>query len=500
MHTKNISHTLRVAIWIGLLVILSTIVFSGCRTKCVEGSKSYPECLGEDNPNRVIPTITLEFWNLHDQADIYRGAIQRFERKPRNDFNVKINYKTFTNETKYEEYLMSKMAQGEGPDIFAMHHSWLPKHQKKISPMPESSGMTPEMLRQKFQAVAANAVIKKDPVAKIDRIYGLPLYVDTLALYYNKNLFSKLNPDETNQPRETWEQIKKQTVEIKKEDQNSLEKYTYTGIAMGREDNIKYGIDILSMLFLQYGVELVEDDYKKINFDNTEIALKEYKSFEHGALEYQANWNQLITGMYPKEKDLGAFVRNKVGMIFGYSSTYQELVDLIDEHKNNKSNNVIDESDIGIAEAPQIKSREDMREGEFPVYLADFHVLTVSAGSTGQKQDLAWSFLNEIATDEANFLKEYYEKTKKPSALISGISDTQKKEKTFGVFSRQIQFSKTFPYLDKDDYNTLFSEAVSKARKRGVSQVLENAKNGMECVLQFVTGRSRTPDADCTEF
>lgn len=499
MHTTP-SLSVRKIVPVVILAALVIMMFSGCRTKCVEGSKIYPECLGADNPNRVIPTITLEFWNLHDDSGVFRGAIQRFEKKPWEDFKVKINYKTFTNEENYEEYLMSKLAEGEGPDIFAMDQSWLTKHQKKISPLPESVGLTPEKMREDFQSVAANAVIKEDPVAKVDRIYALPLYVDTLALYYNKNLFSKLNPDETKKPRETWGKIKKQTVEIKKENQNSPEGYVYTGIAMGREDNIRHAIDILSMLFLQYGVELVESDYSKIALENAAEALKEYKSFEHGAAEIQGNWNQLITAFYPKEQELGAFVRNKVGMIFGYATTYDDIVELIEKHEKDRDDNTIDVNDVGVVEAPQIKSGDDRTSGEFAVYLADFDILTVSASSDPNEQKLAWQFLLEIATDENNFLKEYFEKTHKPTALVGSLNDAQKKEKFFGVFARQIQLAKTLPYLDKNDYWKIFSQAIDKQNRQGNSKVLEKAEERLKCVLEIVTGKSKTPDAECTEL
>jgi len=487
-----------------LLILILPFVLSGCRSKCVEGSKDYPECLGKDNPNIVKPTVTLTFWNLYDDKEVFKGAIQQFEKKPRDDVKVKINYQEFTNEEKYEEYLMSKLAEGDGPDIFAMHYSWLPRHQKKIAPMPESTGMNPEIFRNTFQDVAAKVLIRKDEVAGLERIYGLPLYIDTLALYYNKNLFKLLLPEDKNKPGETWEEIKAQVVHIKQEDPNSLERFKVTGIAMGRSDNIRHAVDILSMLFLQEGVELVDSAKKKITLnegDSAKKAMELFKSFEYGSTSIQENWNQLITALYPKEQELGAFVRGKVGMIFGFSTTYQELEDLITAHEKERGGTPIKSSDIGIIEVPQPKSQANRDEGngEFAVTLADFYPLTVSASSSDQKRELAWEFLHDIATDE-NFLKKYNEMTHKPSAMINGVSDEQKRDKLFGVFSRQIQYAKTLPIMNKQDYTDIFSYAISKAITKGVSNVLKRAGEQMQCVLEIATETSKTPDTDCTEI
>ncbi len=493
-----------------MMSVFVVTLFSGCRTKCIEGSDNYPACLGGDGVAIEKEEVNLTFWNLYDDKKAFEGAIQRFEKRDFGNKKVRITYKSFSNEKKYEEMLINEMAEGNGPDIFAMHYSWLPRHKNKIEPMPVEleAILSPQTLRDTFYDVAANAVIQNNPEFDMEMIYAIPLYIDTLGLYYNKKLFKLLTKKQ--KPAETWEEIKAQVVEIKNEDTSQLERFERTGIAMGRADNIRHAVDILSLLFLQEGVKLFDEKMTKsiltkmkgISDSNGKRksaalqALDLYKSFEVGSISIQENWNQFITGLYPKEKDLGAFVRGKTAMIFGYSPMYEELKDLIEAHKKGGDKTTINFSDIGVAEVPQFIAKDNRDDDEFPINLADFYPLTVSRNSIDST--IAWEFLLELGTDQEAFLPHYYDVTHKPTAIFEGIADKQKGDKTYGVFARQIQTSQTLPMLNKNEYNTILSYAISKARKKGLTYVLKTAEKQLQCVLNQVMKNTKTPDVDCT--
>jgi ABC-type glycerol-3-phosphate transport system substrate-binding protein len=482
------------------ILLFSSFTFSGCRKKCTEGSAIYPECLGKEEAKIEKPTITLTIWNLYDSPDIFAGAIQRFKTKKKDEMKLRIQYKTFQNEERYEEILINAIAEDKGPDIFALHHSWIPRHIHKIEPMPEPSergGMTPEMFRDTFYKVAAKILIQYDTETRLERVYGVPLYIDTLALYYNKKLFRLLL--EKPKPAETWEEIKSQVVKITQPDKSSLEGFERTGIAMGRSDNIHYAIDILSLLFLQYKGILVDMEKKKVNLSRDkgiQQALELFKSFEVGSVFRQENWNQFITGVQPDKKEFGVFVREKTAMIFGYSTTYEDLKDIIEEAKKKRGDTVIKESDIGIIEVPQLFSKEEENEKNVSLHLANFYPLTVSKKSA--HTDLAWEFLYDISTDQENFLKEYNNFLHKPSAIRRGkLSEEQMRDKLYGPFARQIPTSDVLPIIDKSIFERVFSVAMENFRRKGKEQVLKTAEKQMQCSVDQLFGKAKIIDQNC---
>ena len=91
--------------------------------------------------------------------------------------SVTIEY-TKKNVENYEKDLVSALAAGNGPDIFSIHNSWLPAYMDKITPAPTST-LNYTQYNNDFVDVAVSDFTKNGSV------YGVPLSVDSLALYYN---------------------------------------------------------------------------------------------------------------------------------------------------------------------------------------------------------------------------------------------------------------------------------------------------------------------------
>jgi ABC-type glycerol-3-phosphate transport system substrate-binding protein len=188
------------------------------------------------------------FYGL-ENSDVFAPIIAKYkETHP----NVTIKYKKFNDPTEYENLLVNEMAEGKGPDIFYVHNTWLPKHSKKITPL-DSTVITPQNLTDTYVSVVANDFVQPDPASGVKKIYALPLYVDTLGLYYNKADFESKIP-ERGKPAMTWEGIKGDADKLRTED-STTKALEHGEIALGRADNIRYAADILYNLFLQAGVD-----------------------------------------------------------------------------------------------------------------------------------------------------------------------------------------------------------------------------------------------------
>ena len=127
--------------------------------------------------------VQLEFWGVFDEPAAFSEAIRTFRRQ---NPNINIRYVPFPFE-EYEKAVIDALAAGRGPDIWMIQSSWLPKHKDKLAPLDQNDKDLNYKLinfRQDFVEVA------EDDLTNEGQIYALPLYVDTLALYYNNDLFN----------------------------------------------------------------------------------------------------------------------------------------------------------------------------------------------------------------------------------------------------------------------------------------------------------------------
>lgn len=427
------------------IFLLTTFLGTGCFRK------KESEAIKEEK-------IELTYYKLFDDEDVFAPLIQQYQSTHR---NIKINYRKFTDPEEYLNLIINELAEGEGPDIFSIHNTWLPKQYKKLSPLPGGNEAV-ENFKNIFVSVAAEDLIFADETGT-EKIYALPLSVDTLALYYNQDHFEDKIPSR-GKPGATWEEIKEDVYKLNKED-NSFERFEMAGIALGREDNILRATDILYLLFLQHKVDFYNEDYTEATFAVQQgfdvlgqsqypgrDALELFTSF---ALPANKNysWNPYLADASSEEKEILTFVKGKVSMIFGYSYLYQTILDQIEIQKA-KGVKTIDPSTVKIAEVPQIydpKTTTEKRDA-YASYFAE----TVSRTSKHAKE--AWEFLQFLISKEN--LQYYHEKTHKPTSRRDMIEE-QSKDPIYGVFAKQIGYTESLPMADSEKYEEIFEEAIS---------------------------------------
>lgn len=433
------------------IVVIFSSVLSGCREKEVS-----------DKPD-TYDGIELTYYKVFDDSDVIEPIIHDYEAKHP---GLTIKYKKFSDFDEYQRVILDEMAEGEGPDIFSMQNTWIASNTKKITPMPEVKG-TPDDFESIFVDVAYNDLVRVDENG-LEQVYALPMTVDTLGLYYNKAQFEDRIPTR-GKPSDTWEGIKEDVSLLNKPD-NSLDRFEVSGIAMGRADNIGRGVDILYLLFLQYGVDFYNDNISEAIFAGQQGGLFAYPGVE--ALKFfisfadedqkHYSWNEFIVDDDSEEKEIEAFASGKVSMIVGFSYMYDEIVNQINllEAKGVKT---MDKDDIRIAQIPQIFDPDTSTDKR--VTYANYFAETVSRNS--KYPDIAWDFLIEL-TNKKN-LAYYFEKLHKPTSRRDMIED-QKKDPIYGSFAAQIGYAESFPIMDYYTYKDVFTEVVSNANLVGASQ------------------------------
>ncbi len=418
-------------------------------------------CLKKTTTSTTSTTnVELTMYGLFDDSDVFQPLIQEYESTHK---GVTINYKQFTDPSEYLDLVVNELAEGEGPDIFAMHNSWIYEHFKKINPM-DASLMTAQELEETFVQTVSDDFLRTytdEEGTAVSAIYGLPLYVDTIALYYNQDQFEDAIPSRGT-PSTTWDGIKDDVFKLTKTD-NSFERFEQAGIAMGRSDNISRFLDILYTLFLQYDTQFYDDNYTMSTITSTEVsttdgvmapgkeALDLYTSFGIPSNKNYC-WNEYISDSESAEQEMMSFIEGKASMILGYSYLYEQLTNLIST-ESKKGTKTIDADSIKIAEVPQVYDPETSTEKR-DVY-ASYFAYTVSR--TSENPDEAWEFLKFLTSAESE--QYYFDQTHRPSSRRD-LLEEQAKDPIYGVFAEQVGFAETIPIADAEKYEEIFKEAI----------------------------------------
>jgi len=267
--------------------------------------------------------ITLNYWRVWDGPDDFADILTAYSAL--HPF-VTINYKKLRYD-EYEQALIEAFATDRGPDIFSIHNTWMRKYQNKglLEPMPGTITMAypivqgtlkketiPQLSTKKsislndiknnfVDTVYDDVVISvKDQATGItsEKVFGLPLALDTLSMFYNKDLFN--NAGITTPPaywnREFQQNVKKLTK------QNNKGEIIQSGVALGGSANIDRSTDILSVLMMQNGTEMMSDSgqvtfnlrpakFGDRNYNPGLDALRFYSDFANPAKEVEQSKN-----------------------------------------------------------------------------------------------------------------------------------------------------------------------------------------------------------------
>ncbi len=385
---------------------------------------------------------TLEFWGVFDDSDVWQPIINKFSQQYP---YITINYHK-KNITTYESELVDALAAGRGPDIFMINNAWLPKHKDKLIAVPETLIST-KSFSEIFMDVASADFIDGG------KIYAWPLAVDTLALFYNKDLFNNAG---IAQPPQTWEEFNDAVVKLTQKDETGNIKQA--GAALGTARNINRSTDILAMLMLQSGAKMVADDKKTAAF-NQSVNLASGESFNPGerALLYYSGFadpqKKVYTWNNLQHYSLDSFVEGQTAMMLNYAYQISSLR-ARSPHLN-----------FAVAPLPQISATGKK------ITLANYWGQAVSKSSVNP--DYAWQFLSWIIQPEN--LKTYLTATGKPTGRRDLVS-WQQADQDLGIFVTQALTGKSWWQADNN--------AVEKILADAIDNVTENHQTALQAISE----------------
>ncbi|TSC96489.1 MAG: multiple sugar transport system substrate-binding protein [Parcubacteria group bacterium Athens0714_26] len=423
---------------IGGAVVLVILVLVGIFTGIIPGARQSVQ---------KLPAIKLMVWGTEDRSFFE----QNFQAYQNLRTNVQISYKKI-NEADYENELINAMAAGNGPDVFMFHNTWLPKHYDKIVPASDSQ-ITLAQLNDFFPRVVAQ------DFAPDNVIFALPLYIDTLALYYNQDIFDSMGialmPD-------SWDKFQGLIPRLRQIDKTG--QITRAAAAIGGSlKSVDVATDLLSLLMLQNNVKMTDDNFTYASFADRRYAGLDVFNFyikfsDPGNIYY--TWNDGLNSV-------DSFAQGKTAMIFDYDGKKADI---------KKANPFLN---FGIIPAPQITPGTGERS------YANYWGLAVSNKS--KYQDWAWDLIVYLTTNETQAVN-YLSNSGHPPALKILI-DKYSNDPEFGVFAKQALTARSWPQIDNNAVKSAFSVMIEAVINRRLDA--DTALNQAQSVITNLMQKKR---------
>jgi ABC-type glycerol-3-phosphate transport system substrate-binding protein len=331
--SPHFSEALRTIGLLSLLIVVGVLA-TGCSKK-------------QNNSATPTSKVLVRIWRTGQSEDVLKNKMQQFTEKNKAQ-NVSVTYSE-RNLASYELDSLKSLSSRLGPDIWSIPNDWIGDHTPRLNPLPDNfyfprnskgeraaTGPSPvDQVKSLYPAGIAEQIISTDGKS----VEALPVSVDSLRLYVNTDLLSSayqafraqagssaksedLTPIQQllSKPPVTWLDLVEQAKYVTKRDGNTIQQAT---IALGTADNIPNSADILQMLMMQNGAQIVSTDRRNALFHIPtktssgvtvipgELALDFFTSFSNPN-KPNYTWNPSM----PQAVD--AFGQGKVAMIIGF--------------------------------------------------------------------------------------------------------------------------------------------------------------------------------------
>lgn len=247
-------------------------------------------------------TVSLTYWGLWEEKEVMDPLIKEYQKTHP---NVQITYEK-KSEMDYRKKLLTWIQNGQGPDIFRFHNTWLPEmtlpdpntQELALSSLPESVMSLAEFEKTFYPIHVKDLELKDSNNNK--KMYGIPLMVDGLVMLVNEDLLKKAGVSSI--PTNWDEMVTAASQVVVKGKDNAL---ITAGFAAGTANNVAHYSDIFGLMLLLNG-----GDLSKLDLPEASGTLEAYRRF---AEEPNNVWSDTMPS------SVTAFAQGKVAMIFAPS-------------------------------------------------------------------------------------------------------------------------------------------------------------------------------------
>ncbi|NBC29382.1 MAG: extracellular solute-binding protein [Spirochaetes bacterium] len=219
----------------------------------------------------------------------------------------------------FDDEFVRALADREEPDMLLISHEKLAEHRDRLYPLPYES-----FSRRDFRNLYVDGA---ELFTLSDGVYALPIAIDPLMLYWNRDILSTYSFLE---PPATWEELVSEYAPILTERTDRREIVRST-VAMGTSNNVRNPVATLSMLIVQGGSLLVREQAGEYRIELNDTPSGDGRPLQ-SALRFYTRFadptNPLYSWNRSQPADREAFVAEDLAFYFGYGSEAADIEDL----------------------------------------------------------------------------------------------------------------------------------------------------------------------------
>lgn len=423
----------------------------------------------------AIRPINLTYWTVYGDINQLRARAAEYQQL-RSYVTVNVRQIRYD---ELEDRLLQALADDVPPDVISIPAESIPQYLKWLEPMPSQVSVSNVYTQGTYsKETVVEKIIQPMPTlreventfvqAVIDdavignQVYGLPLSMDTLALFYNKNL---LDLSGVATPPRTWEDFQSAVESIVRYDVNG--NVTQVGVGLGTGSNVNNSADILALLMLQNGVTPIRGNRVGFSAGLERNPNPNHKTFQ--ALRFYTQFSDKTKQVYTWDEKQGnaldAFVRGKSAFYIGYARDFSRM------SRRAQALN------LEVIPLPQLNANR-------PSNVTSYWIEGVVEKS--RKGNHAWDFVRFISTERN--IRKYVEATRLPSPVRSHVSLFEDDE-VLGPFAKQVLFAKTwYSGKDVDRAKEAMADMIDVYREPGATEKskLEKDANAINYAAQVI--------------
>jgi ABC-type glycerol-3-phosphate transport system substrate-binding protein len=418
---------------------------------------------------------TITVWTLSGNEKALADVAKIAQKK---NPSYKIQIKGLSEQI-FEYQTLFALGAKKGPDVWIMPDDWMALHKSALIAAPDGvlndamlgytkqrpKGATPtptiakgrtnaEIISQDYAPIAKNDLVEGD------NVYGVPLNMDTLAMYYDRTKIST--------PPKTWAELADVAKRFTTKSGNTV---TRSVVAMGDNTSVNYDLDILQILMLQNGTQMTDAKTNIASWNLTKsgttppgtLATDFYTSFARPDKETYT-WNSTLG------RSLDALKQGKTMIAFGYYGD-SALVD----------------SRIAVAPLPQVDTTKPQTYGRYLV------ASVTKQATTDKVEEAAWKFIALFANPDV--AEDYATTTQTIPARIDVAKRITPAAST-QVFLDQVDEATNWQKKEVAEADNAFDEALDLILLKGQSPqvALDVASKAYTTFLQTPSGFSADPE------
>jgi len=251
----------------------------------------------------------LEIWTA--EAPDFFEALGREFVSALETSEITIKVVSFKEEKELQEALIQSLANGKGPDVIVSDTDFIFHEKQLFVPRMMDESFSAEYLTKSFLPSSLKGLLFGEA------LLGVPIGIDSLAMISNT--------EQVPVPPKTWDEFRTVVKELTKPD-NSFQRFSHSGSAIGRIDNIHRGMELLENILFQMAGKLFSENEKEAVFAQNQgvssdgkrvnSAFEAFRFFIDFALPTSSHvcWNEFLASEYSDEKEWRPFLEGRVNL------------------------------------------------------------------------------------------------------------------------------------------------------------------------------------------